>query len=83
MENEKKVYETPEVTKVEFDASDRITASSCDSSAADGNQHDENRRVRRGRVLGIRTAEDSGSLSDSGRGDSLSGGRHTGERHRH
>ena len=31
MENEKKVYETPEVTKVEFDASDRITASSCDA----------------------------------------------------
>lgn len=29
MENEKKVYKTPEVTKVEFDASDRITASSC------------------------------------------------------
>lgn len=29
MENEKKVYETPEVTKVEYDASDRITASSC------------------------------------------------------
>ena len=29
MENEKKVYETPEVTKVEFDASDRITASAC------------------------------------------------------
>ena len=29
MENEKKVYETPEVTKVEFDASDRITASPC------------------------------------------------------
>ena len=27
MQNEKKVYETPEVTKVEFDASDRITAS--------------------------------------------------------
>ena len=26
---EKKVYETPEVTKVEFDASDRITASRC------------------------------------------------------
>ena len=26
---EKKVYETPEVTKVEFDASDRITASGC------------------------------------------------------
>ena len=33
MENEKKVYETPEVTKVEFDASDRITASGCDYSA--------------------------------------------------
>ena len=31
MENEKKVYETPEVTKVEFDASDRITASVCAS----------------------------------------------------
>ena len=29
MENEKKVYETPEVTKVEYDASDRITASAC------------------------------------------------------
>ena len=29
MENEKKVYEAPEVTKVEFDASDRITASNC------------------------------------------------------
>lgn len=29
MENEKKVYKTPEVTKVEFDASDRITASGC------------------------------------------------------
>ena len=29
MDNEKKVYETPEVTKVEFDASDRITASGC------------------------------------------------------
>ena len=27
---EKKVYETPEVTKVEYDASDRITASTCD-----------------------------------------------------
>ena len=26
---EKKVYETPVVTKVEFDASDRITASGC------------------------------------------------------
>ena len=29
MENKKKVYETPEVTKVEFDASVRITASAC------------------------------------------------------
>lgn len=29
---EKKVYETPEVTKVEYDASDRITASSCTTS---------------------------------------------------
>ena len=28
----KKVYETPEVTKVEYDASDRITASSCDDA---------------------------------------------------
>lgn len=27
MENEKKIYEAPEVTKVEFDASERITAS--------------------------------------------------------
>ncbi|SCW44172.1 hypothetical protein SAMN02910456_01164 [Ruminococcaceae bacterium YRB3002] len=32
MENEKKVYETPVVTKVEFDASERITASGCDSA---------------------------------------------------
>jgi len=29
MENQKKVYETPVVTKVEYDASDRITASGC------------------------------------------------------
>ena len=29
MDNEKRIYETPEVTKVEFDASDRITASGC------------------------------------------------------
>ena len=29
---EKKVYETPEVTKVEFDASDRITASGCENA---------------------------------------------------
>ena len=35
MENEKKVYETPEVTKVEFDASDRITASGCTYSNTD------------------------------------------------
>ena len=33
---EKKVYETPEVTKVEFDASDRITASGC-AKASGGN----------------------------------------------
>lgn len=38
MENEKKVYETPEVTKVEFDASDRITASGCGDAF---NPHDE------------------------------------------
>ena len=35
MENEKKVYETPEVTKVEFDASDRITASGCSNNTND------------------------------------------------
>lgn len=29
MESQKKVYETPVVTKVEYDASDRITASGC------------------------------------------------------
>jgi len=29
MENQKKVYEPPVVTKVEYDASDRITASGC------------------------------------------------------
>ena len=34
---EKKVYETPEVTKVEFDASDRITASSCLAPSVFGN----------------------------------------------
>ena len=33
---EKKVYETPEVTKVEFDASDRITASGCTFVNIDG-----------------------------------------------
>ncbi len=36
MENEKKVYETPEVTKVEFDASDRITASGCAEATGAG-----------------------------------------------
>ncbi len=41
MENEKKVYETPVVTKVEFDASDRITASSCGRlSRSDTCSHD-------------------------------------------
>lgn len=29
MQNEKRVYETPEVTKAEFDASDRVVASGC------------------------------------------------------
>ena len=29
MQNEKKVYETPVITLVQFDASDRITASAC------------------------------------------------------
>lgn len=29
MENEKKAYEPVEITKVEFDARDRITASGC------------------------------------------------------
>lgn len=36
MENEKKTYETPVVTKVEFDASDRITASGCSHQGAMG-----------------------------------------------
>ena len=36
MENEKKVYETPEVTKVEYDASDRITASACNWQMMEG-----------------------------------------------
>ncbi len=31
---EKKVYETPEITKVEYDASDRITASGCEAPEA-------------------------------------------------
>ncbi len=30
MENEKKLYETPVVTKVEYDVRDQITASGCD-----------------------------------------------------
>jgi hypothetical protein len=42
MENEKKVYETPEVTKVEFDASDRITASGCHFVDNDGELCDWN-----------------------------------------
>ena len=42
MENEKKVYETPEVTKVEFDASDRITASRCRYANTDGSLCDWN-----------------------------------------
>lgn len=29
MQNEKKAYETPVITLVKFDASDRITASNC------------------------------------------------------
>lgn len=33
MENEKKAYEPVEITKVEFEASDRITASACDPLA--------------------------------------------------
>lgn len=40
MENEKKVYETPEVTKVEFDASDRITASGCGGGLFAGDDTD-------------------------------------------
>lgn len=31
MENEKKVYETPVVTKVEYDVRDQITASGCNA----------------------------------------------------
>lgn len=33
---EKKVYETPVVTKVEYDASDRITASGCSDNSSGG-----------------------------------------------
>ena len=36
----KKAYETPEVTKVEFDARDRITASGCDIEK--GENYDSN-----------------------------------------
>jgi hypothetical protein len=32
MENEKKVYETPVVTKVEYDVRDQITATGCNNS---------------------------------------------------
>ena len=32
MQNEKKVYETPAITFVQFDASDRITASACSTN---------------------------------------------------
>lgn len=42
MENEKKVYETPEVTKVEFDASDRITASACTDTSWTNPECNEN-----------------------------------------
>lgn len=35
MENEKKAYEPVEITKVEFDARDRITASGCNTNAPD------------------------------------------------
>ena len=37
MENEKKIYEAPEVTKVEFDAGERITASICTFSTGSCN----------------------------------------------
>lgn len=37
---EKKVYVTPEVTKVEFDGSDRITASILESSCGAGGTMD-------------------------------------------
>ena len=37
---EKKVYETPVVTKVEYDASDRITASGCALSSEFTNYDD-------------------------------------------
>lgn len=37
MDNEKKVYEEPTVTMVEFDFSDRIAASSCGWGESDCN----------------------------------------------
>lgn len=36
MDNEKRAYETPEVTKVEFDDRDRITPSGCTYVDTDG-----------------------------------------------
>ena len=39
MDNEKKVYEEPTVTMVEFDFSDRIAASSCTYSTGGCGQH--------------------------------------------
>ena len=38
MENEKKVYETPVVTKVEYDVRDQITATGCNSYRTECNQ---------------------------------------------
>lgn len=38
MDNEKKVYEEPTVTMVEFDFSDRIAASSCGLGTSDCGQ---------------------------------------------
>lgn len=35
MKNEKKAYESPIVTKVEFDATNRITANGCTVTGAD------------------------------------------------
>ena len=39
MDNEKKVYEEPTVTMVEFDFGDRITASSCNFSTGECGSH--------------------------------------------
>lgn len=38
MDNEKKVYEEPTVTMVEFDFSDRIAASNCEWSTSECGQ---------------------------------------------